>query len=153
MLRGKTDEEQDELEEEIVLEILREGRGDREERGEREEWNQHVGWHRKENVRYDTIEKSQTEPNRHKDPTVSSEEKPTPDHVWNGPLRKRRDDRKDLTIDQKIVEATFFPSFWFTVPAMIFLGIVVVWWNAGKIQRNSLGRRRIRNRSTKGRTL
>jgi hypothetical protein len=41
---------EDELEEEILLEIFQEGRGEREKQGERDEWNQHVGWHRKEDV-------------------------------------------------------------------------------------------------------
>lgn len=58
MLRGiGTDEEkeiqeekEDELEEEIILEILKEGRGDRDNHGEREEWDQHIGWHRKEDI-------------------------------------------------------------------------------------------------------
>jgi len=57
MLRGGGDgetttgeEKEEDLEEAIVQEILREGRGEREERGERPEWNQHVGWHRKEDI-------------------------------------------------------------------------------------------------------
>ena len=43
-------EEEVDLENEILLEVLNEGRGEREDRGERDEWNRHIGWHRKENV-------------------------------------------------------------------------------------------------------
>ncbi|VEU36145.1 unnamed protein product [Pseudo-nitzschia multistriata] len=44
------EEEEERMEHEILLAVLKEGRGERDERGEREEWSQHVGWHRKENV-------------------------------------------------------------------------------------------------------
>jgi len=70
MLRGATQEEKtneeekgDDLEESIVLEILREGRGKRDEKGERDEWNQHVGWHRKEDV---GLDQNSRHPSEHK---------------------------------------------------------------------------------------
>ena len=160
MLRGgesSSGKTKDELEEEIVLEILREGRGDREEKGERDEWNQHVGWKRKENVGklHDGVDEPLTERDRHKDPAGRHKAKTARDH--GSKLRSHKHEHAELETDLGVegIEATTSSqgvSRWVT-PAMIFLGLVVgVWWNSTRIRRNT-GRRRIQNRNTKGRTL
>ncbi len=162
MLRGKTRE--NELEEEIVLEILREGRGDREEKGEREEWNQHVGWHRTETVgkRHEADNPLTTYgklKDRHKHPAHFDRHK-AKDSRDESPLRLGRHDRIDFP---KKVESdghsvnTFILSspsiFHWIMPLIFLLGVVVVvFWNGGRIRRN-LKRHKIRNRNMKGRTL
>jgi hypothetical protein len=111
MLRGvvgteeeekKTEEErrEDELEEDIILEILQEGRGEREEQGERDEWDQHVGWHRKEDVGLKQQQQQQQQQQREQQSRYRHEQD-RPTLVDNDGTVKRSDSVIEKTITPK----------------------------------------------------
>lgn len=177
MIRGAADtaKQEDELEEAIVLEILQQDRGERKERGEREEWNQHVGWHRKEDVGLRPNPPNKKEhpanPNHHRkrgmEHNVAGEKQnhhgthlEQENHrERKGLLRKRKHDRttdlrENPVLDGHGDEHSKF-GFLGLLPLVFLMVILVgflVGWNKRKLRR-ILGRRRIRTRSTKGRTL
>ena len=156
--------EEEKLEEAIVLEILRESRGDREDRGEREEWNQHVGWHRKEDIggglRQQRQQQQHPKDNRHREALPTA----TKRRVAGTELGK--DKRKDSKIEEinrrhniknnsNKNRSNALPAEkivpWTILATVVLFGIIVMmWWKSGQI----LGRRkRLRKRSTKGRIL
>ena len=169
--KTEEDKKEDELEEEIVLEILREGRGEREERGERDEWNQHVGWHRKEDVDLNQKGHPQKQDqnngiNKKLDHQIDHAIKETGRHNakeqrdrgHNRPLRKRKhehaDSRKDIGLDRYGTETAPLRSsgvFRWAILAMVVFGFLI-WWNKNGFRRNYT-RNRIRKWNTKGRTL
>mmetsp|Transcript_14150 Transcript_14150/g.35540 ORF Transcript_14150/g.35540 Transcript_14150/m.35540 type:complete len:160 (-) Transcript_14150:421-900(-) len=159
MLRGGESDSvktKDELEEEIVLEILREGRGDREEKGERDEWNQHIGWNRKENVGQLHDHEPLTERDKQKDPAIRQKTNTAGDHgsKLRGHKHEHAELEKDLGVEDIKATTSSQGVFQWVTPAVIFLGLVVgVWWNSTRRIRRNTGRRWIRNRNTKGRTL
>ena len=107
--KKKTEEErrEDELEEEILLEILREGRGEREEPGERDEWNQHVGWHRKEDVglKQQQQQQQQQQPQNQQQQQQQREPHSRHQHEQDHPILADNDDRTDKHSDS-VIEKT-----------------------------------------------